>query len=178
MTVANEFPDVAPARVLAHLVTDFCLPVIMGQVQMRPPAVPQQPLGKSERAALGFTGEGRTTAFRLASTDVFLDLAGIRSLVWFVHDQAKVVHGEVEKAVLSKFPVLRLMKEGPLGSDGLQQRIFVGDLSETRRAQVEFAYPAANARCDPLLSVRVLAFSINEQVLFEPLPNPTTPWVR
>ncbi|MDX2274150.1 MAG: hypothetical protein NW206_01770 [Hyphomonadaceae bacterium] len=148
-----------PPDIITQLVTEFAIPVIEGLVRPEGPK-PGLRLERSDRARFGFPEEGIMYAYNNGEEAVFLDLSGNRSQVWCYHQSAHGGEGQIEKAILAKYPQFkRALDEVRADAPDVRRRVLLGDLKAGRSAQVEINYPptSANKTQPALLVVRVFA---------------------
>jgi hypothetical protein len=151
-------PALTPPRLAAQLVTEFCIPVIAGNVRGKAP-VEGRPLTQEERGALGAQGYGATVMYMADGGSVLLDMGGANSTVWFRNADCIGAVDIVEAALKRDFPAIRPLTDEPNPQDpNLRSRGFALDLGGGKRCTIALGYPLAHATGDSLIfAVRVTA---------------------
>ncbi len=159
--------SLSPASFVAQMVSDFCVPIILGQAKRDAPVqgVELDPAGREQ---LGLKGDGFTVVYPVEDVPVYLDLAGNRSTLWFERGDAVSALSIVEKALERNFPTIKRTHDLERDRPGLRSRIYEGELGKGILVQIDIAYPDPKSGAEMANRFMVRVFSL----LMPGAPNP------
>jgi hypothetical protein len=149
----------SPGPFVAHMLAEYCIPILSGRASVPSPAkgaVLQQP----DRERLGLRGDGSTVSYNVGGTQVFLDLAGNRSQLWFEHPDARTALPQVESALARAAPSVKRTHDVPRTRPGLRGRIYEGQIGAGILVQVDVAYPDPAGAAQNNFLVRVFSLLV------------------
>jgi len=153
--------NVTPSVLVAQIVANACIPLVAGeQARTQPPAEGIW-LDDAQRKKLGIQTPGRTAAYNVGGTSVFLDLGTNTSTLWFGGRDARNALAALEAEVKRTRPNLAQIKDDAHpGIGGVRLRNYTLDLNKERLAQLEVMYmtPGGAPSDDDKFKVTVYAY--------------------
>ncbi len=158
--------DLSPTQLLSRIVTDFCIPSIRGSGIGQEVGKPIE-LTEQQRNEAGLRGPGLTYAYTAQGAAVFLDLNDTRAQVWFIHPEAQTARDVVASAMGAAVPGLKQTGDLATSDAKRRERVFVGELGDSKAVQVDISYPTGVAGSTNQFIVRVQGMRIVDRAKFE-----------